>query len=299
MSSEVPDLQIQAKTLGAANQLPGMYNLVASAATAELASLAYHDEAAWQIGCAGVGYEAAKLLSQGTAQIGICASPEAIVIAVRGTSTGKDWRDDFAITRVRWPNVIPAGGGKISRGFKRHINQILPVLRDVFYAYRQEFPKATVYVTGHSLGGAIAPLVALALLFLERQRVTGCYPHEMPRVGSRRFSQWYSGTALAPITFRTVTFSEGRQDLITRVPPSGWPFRFCHLGRVEMLYHDPDSGRIERIEGEEAWERYRADHAVSYIAAWRILTKYKAGREAHAIGLVVEATRAELNGGSG
>jgi pimeloyl-ACP methyl ester carboxylesterase len=282
-------LRLSASDLADAH-LTDKYHPTTAAATAELSRLAYADEAGWNGHCTEAGWTYAKLLHGGTCQVGVCGGPEAIVFAARGSSEGGDWRDDFAITRVRWRNIIPRSGGQITRGFRRHVNQLLPELRDALHALRSRWPAAPLYVTGHSLGGAAAVLMAVAFLAQERELATAVYAHEMPRVGNRRFQAWYGSVGLGSRTFRTVVYADGRRDLITRVPPSGWPFRYRHVGTAEVLYHDPATGKIERIEGIEAWQNYRALNEVSYRAAWRVISNLRAGRAAHAITVVEDAT---------
>jgi hypothetical protein len=82
----------------------------------------------------------------------------------------------------------------------------------------------SLFVTGHSLGAALA---GLAARFCESNgtRPRAVYGYGMPRAGGTRFQADYNGK-LGQMTFRLV---HGR-DVVARVPMSGIGFR--HVGRV-------------------------------------------------------------------
>lgn len=52
-----------------------------------------------------------------------------------------------------------------------------------------KYPNASIIVTGHSLGGAIATISALELQ-LKFNKVSALYAHGCPRVGDIHFSQF-------------------------------------------------------------------------------------------------------------
>jgi triacylglycerol lipase len=82
-----------------------------------------------------------------------------------------------------------------------------------------------LFVTGHSLGGALA---ALAAKYCASRGVTpfAVYTFGMPRVGGERFAREYNSSYLGAITYRLVH----GDDIIPRVPPSQLGYR--HVGRV-------------------------------------------------------------------
>lgn len=82
-----------------------------------------------------------------------------------------------------------------------------------------------LFVTGHSLGGALA---ALAAKYCVSIGTTPCaiYTFGMPRVGGERFAQEYNFSALGAITYRLVH----GDNIVPRVPPSQLGYR--HIGRV-------------------------------------------------------------------
>ena len=82
-----------------------------------------------------------------------------------------------------------------------------------------------LFVTGHSLGGALA---VLAAKFCVSIGVTPCavYTFGMPRVGGERFAGEYNSSSLGAITYRLVH----GDDIVPRVPPPELGYR--HVGRV-------------------------------------------------------------------
>lgn len=70
----------------------------------------------------------------------------------------------------------------------------------------------SIYVTGHSLGAALAILCAADLVVVGKLPVAGVYTFGGPRVGNLAFSQWYNQN-IAPEVFR---FTH-RHDIVPHV----------------------------------------------------------------------------------
>jgi hypothetical protein len=81
-----------------------------------------------------------------------------------------------------------------------------------------------VFVTGHSLGGALAVLIARNIVNDQLAEVAAVYTFGMPRAGNEDFANKYNA-ALGPRTFRLVH----GDDLVPTVAPSFLHFR--HVGR--------------------------------------------------------------------
>jgi hypothetical protein len=80
-----------------------------------------------------------------------------------------------------------------------------------------------IFVTGHSLGGALAVLTADRIA---GARVAGVYTFGMPRPGTAIFAERYMTTALGARTFRLVH----ADDLVPTVAPSDFGSGFHHVG---------------------------------------------------------------------
>jgi len=67
--------------------------------------------------------------------------------------------------------------------------QIVPAV----HALRNEYPSASVHITGHSLGAAMAVLSAAHIQSQEGITVDEVYTFGLPRVGDSAFSSWFNG----------------------------------------------------------------------------------------------------------
>ena len=98
-----------------------------------------------------------------------------IIIAFRGTDETKDIFTDI--------NLIPVGGekqGLVHLGFKRALDKIWKSVEthlDLLYTEGD-----TIYITGHSLGGALATVAAARSKY-----VCEVYTFGQPRVGNRKY----------------------------------------------------------------------------------------------------------------
>ena len=136
-------------------------------------------------------------------------------------------------------DLLPVARG-ISRGFR---DAAAIAMDDVLDRLGAVAPGNHLYVTGHSLGGALAVLTALALAGRGRMP-DAVYTQGMPRPGNGAFADGYNAV-LGDRTYRLVY----ADDLVPTVPPSGLGYR--HVGqylRCERggTFHgiapDPDTG---------------------------------------------------------
>jgi hypothetical protein len=147
----------------------------------------------------------------------VVADDDIIVIVFRGTENRLDW-----LTNVRAAWVALQGGTRVHTGFF----QAYWPIRDTLFAKVDRLLKAKsrpVYVTGHSLGGALA-LMATAELANHhdasiRDSVAACYTFGCPRAGDASFDQ-YVKVPLYRVT--------NGVDLVPAVPPFILGYR--HVG---------------------------------------------------------------------
>ncbi len=147
----------------------------------------------------------------------VVANDEIIVIVFRGTEDQLDW---FTNVRAAW--VALQGGTRVHTGFF----QAYWPIRDTLFAKVERLLKTkprSVYVTGHSLGGALA-LMATAELAnhqdaLIRDSIAACYTFGCPRAGDASFDL-YVKVPLYRVT--------NGVDLVPAVPPAILGYR--HVG---------------------------------------------------------------------
>jgi hypothetical protein len=118
----------------------------------------------------------------------VVASDEIIVIVFRGTEDQLDWR-----TNVRAAWVALQGGTRVHTGFF----QAYWPIRDTLFAKVERLLKTKprpVYVTGHSLGGALALMATAELANHQdasiRDSIAACYTFGCPRAGDASFDQY-------------------------------------------------------------------------------------------------------------
>jgi len=151
----------------------------------------------------------------------VLESGERSVIAFRGTVTTPDWITNARASQVDY-RFVP-GGGRTHQG----MTDIYASLRTRLFAAVWSLPKEKpLYVTGHSLGGALAVLAAPDLA-ANAGIVPSVYTFGAPRVGSWRFMLLFN--RLIPEAFRW----QNAYDLVTHVPP---PVYRSPLTRAWYLY---------------------------------------------------------------
>jgi triacylglycerol lipase len=161
----------------------------------------------------------------------LAAFDNSIVLCFRGSSSIHDWIQDGQIALVPFRK-----GGLIHIGFRNAVDSVLPLIEETLEAWSGR--GRTLWITGHSLGGALAMLTAAYLRFpadptkrLPRP-FAGLYTFGQPRVGTVPFCDACTAD-FGSIYFRYIN----NQDVVTRVPPR--ELGYWHTGKDE--YIDPAS----------------------------------------------------------
>jgi triacylglycerol lipase len=179
-----------------------------------------------------------------------------VVIAFRGTKSFDDWMTDLHATPVSFPWLFESGPdvGDIHAGFGHALRDAWSQVRD---ALGNLIPppdvapgmsqQPTIWLTGHSLGGALAVLAGAACSIWSGapiRSVSGIYTFGQPRVGLYRFCGNFDHL-LKQRTFRLVN----NQDLVPRVPFRG--FDYSDLG--QMIHFGRDGKpRLQSLE----WQNF-------------------------------------------
>lgn len=174
----------------------------------------------------------------GFAGLAPAAGENIIVFSFRGAtpSAGRNWITDLNAQRMPYPGLR---GATVHKGF---YNAYLSVARQVNLAAKSLLANCQgchIYVTGHSLGGAIATLAAADLFSLTPDLTL--YTFGSPRVGDIKFASYFD--KIVPDTFRIVN----EKDLVPHIPQRFLGFR--HVSR-EIWYHGA-GGKFKQCNGGE------------------------------------------------
>jgi pimeloyl-ACP methyl ester carboxylesterase len=175
------------------------------------------------------GFDNHTAFDRGDTQGFVACSPDVILIAFRGTESVGDWIGNL--------DVFPTlrSYGFVHSGF---LSAYLLVEPDIRRALASAAPTqgTKIWLTGHSLGGALAAIAAAELQ--SSCAVTGIHTYGQPRTGNSQLRDFIA-THYKDRFFRFVN----DDDVVTRVPPG-----YQHLGK---LIHFDASGNLHR-PGTEA-----------------------------------------------
>lgn len=229
----------------------------------------------------GLGFAGADMIERGATQVGVSYGPTRIVVVARGSSQLVDWLDNFLPIRLRWPLVVE---GRIHLGFRlqaqRAAHEVLATVQEL----RRTYPNAPVYVTGHSLGGALCSLLT-CVLEAAGVPIVASYSFESPRVGNSEWAQWYDATHGGK-SFRVVNINAGEQDIVTRFPISRLGWR--HVGRPVILCGG------QAYESETKWEEHRRQNPIGFPASLRVITRAWRSVAAHLGQSLLRELRAQV-----
>jgi triacylglycerol lipase len=233
---------------------------------AKLSAYAYKSEKAAINAAKKLGFKWVKLISRDGAEVLVAKDRNDLWFAFRGTEPSKlnDVTADLKLIK----NAAQAGG-KVHSGFQQEVNDLwMDVLAEIEHNDQLKIRK-DVYMTGHSLGAAMATIAA-----------TRYQPHELftfgsPRVGGSKF--------IRNIKCSHLRFMNNN-DIVCRIPPSWLGFK--HHG--EMVYFNRFGDKAPKSTWEDkfygvvnSWKRFKffdavVDHGMpNYVKAITKLSKVK------------------------
>jgi hypothetical protein len=159
----------------------------------------------------------------------VAAQRNVAIVAFRGTVSIGNALTDVNAALIR-QSIFP---GLVHLGFAHAAETVYPTVRILLTASGRELP---ILVTGHSLGGAMATLVAHRLS-AEGFPVRAVYSYGSPRPGDRDFRDAYRLPH-----YRFVN----NNDLVPHLPMK-WCYH--HVGFLKLLTHD---GKL--LEEEKDWK---------------------------------------------
>jgi hypothetical protein len=210
----------------------------------ELAALAYWDAdlIGQQLGRWGFA-RVAGLADAGTDTSGFIASrDQVLVISFRGTSGLQNFLTDGNIRRV----PAPWAAGSVHEGFKHALDTVWPQIKTALGPPQAQ--RRDLWLTGHSLGAALAQLAALRLT-REGYRVRQVYTFGTPRIGDQDFVADYD-RQLGTQSFPHVN----ARDVVARVPPLALGFRAAAAGTTRLFPGPGHELRQQSLEAADAPE---------------------------------------------
>ena len=159
----------------------------------------------------------------------IAANGDRVLVAFRGTESFPDWLTNLQAVKD------PGPWGKVHEGFQDSFLVSALVIGKMIGEMRGN---REIWITGHSLGGALAVLLA-ATLAENSIDVTGLYTFAAPRVGDRAFARELKRSLKGKAHWRVV--NEG--DLVPHLPSE---LRFSHSGDRRLLVDGKISGDVRK-----------------------------------------------------
>lgn len=167
--------------------------------------------------------------SETDTQAYVIRDEEFIFVVFRGTKERRDWYTDIQLHRES------ISYGKAHDGFVDAWNSVRSDVWKAVKSFQSTHKARSLWITGHSLGGALATLAAADRCF-RGLPVDGLYTYGSPRVldfdAARHFE-----AIMGSRTFRFIN----NNDLVTRLPTG---VRFKHVGKIRyfsdhgLLYED-------------------------------------------------------------
>jgi triacylglycerol lipase len=169
---------------------------------------------------------------------GYMAANDGILLAAfRGSDNIADWRAN--IQAVTDPGVLP--GTQVHEGFQDAFQAgALAIGRLIERAWTHD---QAIWITGHSLGGALAVLLAASLMQANIP-VAGLYTFGAPRVGNKRFEKIFNRD-FPGASYRVANTG----DIVPHLPPE--PF-FSHTGKRVIFRADGS-----RTSSRSAWKEVK------------------------------------------
>ena len=165
---------------------------------ADAALLAYSTEADVKkaFGAAGIAGEIAYFHGVHSTQAYVISMTDAIVLAFRGTQVDNFWSSvlDFAVDAQFLP-LPDAHGHLVHAGFNAALAEVWTPVAAHLKSEQAKRPRP-LWITGHSLGAALATLAANRCCDDATAGLKGAYTFGSPRVGDPRFGAAHSGAGV-------------------------------------------------------------------------------------------------------
>jgi hypothetical protein len=182
-------------------------------------------------------------------------SSELVIIAFRGTEQDNivDWTTDFATSFQLNHKYLPFWKRHVHKGYEQSLEIMSNWIQKEVNQLFKRYPHASripIFMTGHSMGGALATLVMTSLL--ERNQKTSAdtqlnlkaiYTFGAPRIGNLNFAQYFVKLNESPKVgvYRLVN----KKDIVTKAPC----LDYSHFGtNIQFLSPDPSLSPVSNLD---------------------------------------------------
>ncbi|KAH6768578.1 alpha/beta-Hydrolases superfamily protein [Perilla frutescens var. frutescens] len=178
--------------------------------------------------------------------VGVAADLNATVVAFRGTqeSSLQNWVEDLFWKQLdsSYPGVDDA---KVHHGFYSayHNTSLRPGVINAIKKVKALYGDINVFITGHSMGGAMASFCGLDLCLSLGEQNVQVVTFGQPRIGNSVFSSYYS--QVVPNTIRVTN----GHDIVPHLPPyyHHFPQKTYHHFPREVWLYNYDGSMVERV----------------------------------------------------
>jgi len=156
-------------------------------------------------------------VTDGFGYIGYNPNYNEIVISFRGSSSIRNWIQDLQIYSSHTP--FGGGSGNVATGFYNVYTALQSAVLTQLRALAQSQSGYNIYVTGHSLGGAVAALCATDLSVNQGYNAISTLTFGEPRVGDGTFANFLNAHVAQ------VTRNTHADDIVVHLPPNAFGFQ--------------------------------------------------------------------------
>lgn len=170
---------------------------------------------AMKLGGPAKGFEYKDLLYDKTTDLqgftGVLSSTKSIYVVLRGSSSSKNWIEDFEARKVHYDS-FPDCKCEVHNGFYKSALSIANETIKSVTTLQKKYPGFQVIVSGHSYGASCAQLLAMEL---ERNNIqTKIYNYGQPRIGDSKYACFVNQKI--PEHYRTTH----NKDIVPHIPPN-------------------------------------------------------------------------------
>jgi triacylglycerol lipase len=195
----------------------------------------------------------------------VAEGKDLIALSFRGTASVKNWGTDFNVRLIHPENTDE--NLRVHEGFYRAFTQLdegALGIKDKIDSIKQSTNGLVpIYITGHSLGGALAQIAGAVL---GGDQIAACYTFGSPRVGNAYFDLWVKVPS-----YRVMNYA----DIVPQVP---LPVAYRHSGDPRYMPNSVTASpyRFEPNPAERTWQFVQG--VIQFLRAGSIL-----GIQDHAI----------------